>query len=107
MPINHSIIIFFRLNLGAVLVQNGFCKIVPRFLASSDIDAQEKVVSAMLALVDYCFEEFQSNLLELRQLDEDFAGKALLDSEDDYFSQLRSNVQNLIKALRIKPKDDL
>lgn len=99
-----------RLNLGAVLVQNGFCKTVPKFLYLPDIDTQEKVVSAMLALVDYCGNEFNKNLIQLKQLGISVKEKALLEEiedDDDYFKQLYGNMQTLIRKVEFKPIEEL
>ncbi|CAN7982832.1 unnamed protein product [Ixodes hexagonus] len=92
----------------------GFCSLVPELLQSPDMDVQEKVVQAMLSLVETCFKEFQAHLPRLRSLLEVYQREVhseslpkSLEHESDYFEGLLHALSQLLDSLERKQKDEL
>lgn len=92
----------------------GFCSFVPELLQSPDIDVQEKVVLAMLSLVETCHKEFQVHLPRLRALLEIYQRQMPSDSEPESLEQVSAflyglfySLSQLLHFLEMKQKDEL
>ncbi|EEC05265.1 sil1, putative [Ixodes scapularis] len=92
----------------------GFCSLVPELLQSPDVDAQEKVVQAMLSLAEICHKEFQVHLPRLHSLLNAYQREVhsesqlkTLEQTSDYFEGLLHSLSQLLDSLERKQKDEL
>uniref|UniRef100_A0A0K8RCD7 Nucleotide exchange factor SIL1 n=1 Tax=Ixodes ricinus TaxID=34613 RepID=A0A0K8RCD7_IXORI len=91
----------------------GLCSLVPELLQSPDVDAQEKVVQAMLSLAETCRKEFQVHLPRLRSLLNAYQREVHSESQlktleqTDYFEGLLHSLSQLLDSLERKQKDEL
>ncbi|XP_013782819.1 nucleotide exchange factor SIL1-like [Limulus polyphemus] len=109
-----------KFHLQEALVEQGFCLHIPKLLLSPDYDTQEKVIRAMLVMVDLCKESFQSSLGKLKDLELWYKSVAQNEGETDtrtrpesleeseqYFTLLYEFVHDLINLVEQKSKDEL
>lgn len=92
----------------------GFCSLVPELLQSPDVDAQEKVVQAMLSLAEICHKEFRVHLPRLHSLLNAYQREVhsesqlkTLEQTSDYFEGLLHSLSQLLDSLERKQKDEL
>ncbi|XP_076372670.1 sil1 nucleotide exchange factor isoform X2 [Tachypleus tridentatus] len=109
-----------KFHLQEALVEQGFCLHIPKLLLSPDYDTQEKVIRAMLVMVDLCKESFQSSLGKLKDLELRYKSIAQnegeidvrtspesLEGSEEYFTSLYEFVHSLITLVEQKSKDEL
>ncbi|XP_064465810.1 nucleotide exchange factor SIL1-like [Ornithodoros turicata] len=91
---------------------HGICSRVGPLLHSPELDTQEKVVRAMLALVEPCRVQFRETVPQLKKLVEAYRHKAAEELSADgggspYFEGLLATVEQLLRTLTVQAKEEL
>lgn len=97
------------------VLENGWCRLVVRFLDASDSDVHEKILSAMLVLNDHCRTDFATavpRLTSLRQEYEELSRQERAEAgdggvDDGYFNSMLRNVRRLLDEVHETTKDEL
>ncbi|XP_012692076.2 nucleotide exchange factor SIL1 [Clupea harengus] len=86
---------YAQVTLLPVLAEQGWCRLVPELLASSEHDWREKALRTLLAMMPYCQEEFRQNralISSLGDLQKQYRELVLteqdLGEEDGYFGEI-------------------
>lgn len=98
---------YSKVSVEAELLENGWCRLVPLLLESTEHDHREKALRALLAMAPKCLDEYRSDssllgyLLSLRdQYQELVHSEMILGDETGYFAE----IVELIDTLLVKMK---
>ncbi|XP_070769553.1 nucleotide exchange factor SIL1 [Enoplosus armatus] len=98
---------YSKVSLQGVLLEKGWCSLVPQLLESTEHDYREKALRALLAMAPVCLDQYRSDssllgsLLSLRdQYQEMVQSEMILGDENSYFAE----IVELIDALQVKIK---
>jgi len=106
--------VFYRVPLLESVVEHGWCRLVPRLLATSEHDAREKVLGTMRTLLEPCRSEFADHVTLLRRLRDEYGRLSEMEmrnrgsssDEPQYFIELLQTVDDIISDITVA-KDEL
>jgi len=107
--------VYGRVPLLQLVVEHGWCQLVPRLLAVSEHDSREKILAAMWSLREPCRADFVGHLPVLETLHGEYTRLSEMETEHHggsssdepaYFTELLRTVDHVIRDVT-PAKDEL